>query len=93
LTLLEQRKQALLLKKRKKEAVLLIEKERYLQLHRRECRLLRKYLAKLPYRCRGLYFKFVDVKKNTHLLVDEFASFMADTHSVRETETFKFRYN
>jgi len=78
MSLLEQRKAALLLKKRKKEAALIIEKYRYLQLHRRECRLLRKYLAKLPYKCRGLYFKFVDVKRNTHLLYDEFAQFMAD---------------
>ena len=54
--------------------------------------MLRRYLAKLPYRCRGLYFKFIDVKKNTHLLVDEFVAYMADTHGVRATETFDLRY-
>ena len=50
-------------RKKWKQSVLLIEKYRYAQLHRRECRLLRQYLAKLPYECRGLYFKFIDEKK------------------------------
>jgi len=74
--LIEQRKRALEMKKIKKAAALKIETARYRQLHRRECRMLRKYLARLPYEGRGLYFKFVDLKKNTHMLVNDFVGFM-----------------
>lgn len=80
------------MKKRRKEAVLTIEKHRYAQLHRRECKLLRKYLLKLPYRCRGLYFKFIDVKRNTHLLVDEFANYMETANGLRPQESFNLKY-
>lgn len=36
----------------------------------------------LPYECRGLYFKYVEVRKNTHDLVHGFASYMADVHKI-----------
>ena len=81
-------------RKKWKASVLLIERARYAQLHRRECRLLRKYLATLPYECRGLYFKFIDVKKRTHHLVDSFVSYMAAFHNVGpQQEGFDLRYD
>jgi hypothetical protein len=61
--MIERSKRALMMKKVKKAAALKIEAARYRQLHRRECKMLRKYLARLPYECRGLYFKFVLLKK------------------------------
>lgn len=77
-----------------KQAVLTIEKHRYAQLHRRECRLLRKYLARLPYECRALYFKFIDIKKNTHYLVNNFVSYMENFYRVAPgaEEGFDLRY-
>ena len=80
LLMVEQRKKAMQLKKDKKAAALKIEAARYRQLHRRECRLLRSYLARLPYECRRLYFKFVEVKKSTHLLVNDFVGYMEDSY-------------
>ncbi len=80
------------MKKLRKQCVLKIEKARYRQLHRRECRQLRKYLARLPYECRGLYFKFVDVKKNTHMLVNDFVGFMEDAHRLKVVDTVELRY-
>ena len=47
-----------------KEAVKVIERERYKQLHRRELRELRIFLRTLPYDCRRVYFKFIEVKKS-----------------------------
>ena len=79
---IEQRKRLLLNRKLWKQAVLTIERHRYAQLHRRECRLLRRYLARLPYECRGLYFKFVDIKKNTHFLVNSFVNYMETFYKV-----------
>ena len=43
---------------------------------------MRKYLATLPYECRGLYFKFIDVKKNTHYLVNSFVSYMENFYKI-----------
>ena len=83
----------LLMKQKWKASVLVIERERYRQLHRRECRLLRKYLAKLPYECRGLYFKFIDIKKRTHNLVNNFVQYMEDAYNVQAGETFDLRYD
>ena len=80
-------------RKKWKQSVLIIEKHRYAQLHRRECKLLRKYLARLPYECRGLYFKFVDVKKNTHFLVNSFVNYMEAFHNVTADDGFDLRYN
>ena len=93
LTLLEQRKRALLMRKKQKESVLIIERNRYAQLHRRECRMLRRYLAKLPYECRGLYFKFIDVKKSTNLLVNSFVQYMEDMHNICAGDTFEMKYD
>lgn len=90
--LMEQRMRLMELKKRKKQAVLLIEKERYKQLHRRECRLLRKYLARLPVECRALYFKFVDLKKNSHMLANDFVGYMQDAHRIKVVDTVQMRY-
>lgn len=84
--MIEQRKRALEMKKVKKAAALKIEKARYRQLHRRECRLLRKYLARLPYECRGLYFKFVGLKRESHMLVNDFVGYMQDAHRIRVTK-------
>jgi len=89
---IEQRKKWLLNRKRWKQSILIIEKHRYQQLHRRECRLLRKYLARLPFECRVLYFKFVDVKKNTHYLVNSFVNYMETFHKVNADESFDLRY-
>lgn len=72
--------------------VLKIEMARYRQLHRRECRMLRQYLKRLPYECRGLYFKFVDIKKNTHLLVNDFVGYMAESHKLKVVDTVELRY-
>ena len=74
--MIETRKRALELKKVKKAMALKIEAARYRQLHRRECRELRKYLKRLPYECRGLYFKFILLKKESHLLVNDFVGYM-----------------
>jgi hypothetical protein len=52
------------MKKKRKESVLIIENARYRQLHRRELKMLRGYLKRLPYECRGVYFKFMEVKKS-----------------------------
>ena len=79
-------------KKRRKQAVLFIEVQRYRQLHRRECRLLRSYLARLPVECRALYFKFVDLKKNSHMLVNDFVGYMADAHRIKVVDTVQLRY-
>ena len=79
-------------KKRRKQAVLFIEVQRYKQLHRRECRLLRTYLARLPVECRALYFKFVDLKKNSHMLVNDFVGYMADAHRIKVVDTVQLRY-
>jgi hypothetical protein len=80
------------LKKDKKAAVLKIEAARYKQLHRRECRLLRTYLWRLPYECRRLYFKFVEVKKSTHLLVNEFVGYMEDSHRLQVSDALQMKY-
>ena len=93
LSLIEQRKRMLLNKQKWRASVIIIERERYKQLHRRECRLLRKYLAKLPYECRGLYFKFIDIKKRTHNLVINFVQYMEDAHNVQTGETFDLKYD
>ena len=37
-------------------------------------------MIRLPYECRGLYFKFVDVKKNTHMLVNDFVGYINDAY-------------
>ena len=55
-----------MLAKKRKESVKIIENARYRQLHLRELATLRKYLAKLPYECRGVYFKFMDIKRSTN---------------------------
>lgn len=91
--MIEQRKRMLLNRKLWKQSVLTIERNRYQQLHRRECRLLRQYLAKLPYECRGLYFKFIDVKKRTHYLVNSFVDYMEAFHKVSpDQEGFDLQY-
>ena len=81
--MIETRKRALMMKKVKKAAALKIEAARYRQLHRRECRMLRKYLARLPYECRGLYFKFILLKKQSHLLVNDFVGYMEQAHRIK----------
>jgi hypothetical protein len=34
----------------------------------------------------------VDVKKNTHLLVNDFVGFMAEAHKLRVVDTVELRY-
>ena len=53
-----------------------IEKLRYRILHLRELKLLRFYLKKLPYECRGVYFKFLEVKKSSNELLHSYMSFI-----------------
>ena len=55
--------------------------------------MLRKYLATLPYPCRGLYFKFIDVKRQTHHLVNSFVTYMQDAHNIEAGDTFDLKYN
>lgn len=52
--------------KKRKQAALKIENAWYRQLQLRELRILRTYLKKLPYECRRVYFKFMDVKKSSN---------------------------
>ena len=59
-----------------KKAVLVIEAARYKQLHRRELRELRRFLLKLPYECRRVYFKFMEVKKQANILQYQYNRFM-----------------
>jgi hypothetical protein len=46
----------------------------------------------LPYECRGLYFKFVDVKKRTHMLVNDFVGYMQDAHRIKVVDAVELRY-
>ena len=55
--------------------------------------MLRRYLARLPYECRGLYFKFIDVKKGTSQLVNSFVNYMQDMHNVTANDGFEMRYD
>lgn len=59
----------ILLERKRKESVRIISEARYRQLHRRELRLMRAYLARLPYECRTLYFKYLQVKKSNAALI------------------------
>ena len=69
---MEEARKRLALKKKIKESVLIIERARYRQLHRRELKMLRSYLKRLPYECRGVYFKFMEVKKTQNEIVHQF---------------------
>ena len=62
--------------KKQKAAVLRIEVLRYRILHLRELKLLRHYLGKLPYECRGVYFKFMDVKRSSNELLNSYMNFI-----------------
>lgn len=73
---MERARQHIVMQKKRKEAVLFIEKARYRQLHLRELRMCRKYLKRLPYECRGVYFKFMDVKRAQTELKYSMNSFM-----------------
>ena len=64
--------------KERKKAVKIIENVRYRQLHLRELKILRMYLKRLPYECRGVYFKFMDVKKSTNELVHSYMRFVGN---------------
>ena len=66
----------IIMAKKRKEAVLIIENGRYKQLHRRELKMLRKYLKRLPYECRGVYFKFMEVKRSSNELQNNMNSFL-----------------
>jgi len=61
-----------------KESVKIIEAARYRQLHLRELRMCRKYLKRLPYECRGVYFKFMDVKRSSNELMHSYKSFLGN---------------
>jgi hypothetical protein len=81
---MERARNHLLMQKKRKEAVLLIEKARYRQLHLRELRMCRKYLKRLPYECRGVYFKFIDVKRAQTELQYSMNSFVQNQNLARE---------
>ena len=66
---MEEAKKKIEMARKTKEAVIVIENARYKQLHIRELRILRMYLAKLPYECRRVYFKFIEVKKSSYELM------------------------
>lgn len=63
---IEEAKQKLIMQRKRKDAVVTIENARYRQLHLRELRELRRYLLKLPYDCRRVYFKFMEIKRSTN---------------------------
>jgi len=68
------------LEKNKYSAVRTIEKFRIKQLQRRELRRVRLFLRQYPFECRAIYFKFMDVKKNTNQLINEFTQYLVDSH-------------
>lgn len=90
--MIEQRKKGLEMKKVRKQAVLKIEAARYKQLHIRECRQLRKYLAKLPFECRTLYFKFIQCKRSQNVLMNEFVGYMQDQFKLKVVDTVNLKY-
>jgi len=75
---IEAAKRKILLAKKKKESVKIIEKCRYRILHLRELRILRMYLRKLPFECRSVYFKFIDVKRTQNELVRSYMNYFGN---------------
>lgn len=73
---IQEAKDRIIRQRRIKQAALVIEAARYRQLHRRELRELRRFLAKLPYECRRVYFKFMEVKKSANILQYQYNRFM-----------------
>lgn len=72
------------MKKSQKEAVERIERWRLRTLQLRELRMIRKLLAKYPFECRVTYFKFLEVKKRTNMLITEFVDFLYDSKGEEE---------
>ena len=72
-----------------KKSVKKIEDARYRQLHLRELKILRGYLARLPYECRGVYFKFIDIKRSTNELQNGLNRYMG---SQNDMPGMNFRY-
>ena len=83
-------RQKILQKRNEKAAVLKIEGLRYRILHLRELRLLRFYLAKLPYECRGVYFKFLEVKKSSNELLNSYMSFIGHNQEMASALNLKY---
>lgn len=79
-----------MMKKKRKEAVLIIENARYYQLHRRELKLLRTYLGKLPYQCRTVYFKFVDVKRSSNQLMNSYMAFVGSNQELAQALNLRY---
>lgn len=86
---IEEAKQKIMMQRKRKEAVVTIENARYRQLHLRELRELRAYLHKLPYECRRVYFKFMEIKRSTNELVHQYHSYMDRKAMPQEMQ---FRY-
>lgn len=86
---IEEAKQKIIMQRKRKEAVIIIENARYRQLHLRELRELRRYLLKLPYDCRRVYFKFMEIKRSTNQLVQQYHSYMDRKAMPKELQ---FRY-
>lgn len=59
---------------------------------RRELRRVREYLRRFPYECRSIYYKFIDVKKNTNQLITEFVSYLCDVNKIEGIENLDLRY-
>lgn len=64
------------MQRKQKQAVIVIENARYWQLQQRELRELRQILARLPYECRRVYFKFLEIKKSTTQLVAQYNKYI-----------------
>lgn len=68
----------------------MIERARYRQLHRRELKLLRSYLLRLPYECRGVYFKFIDVKRSSFELQHQYQTFVGSNQAKDQALNLKY---
>ena len=82
---IEEARRRVIMQKKMKEAVRTIERIRYRILHLRELRLVRQLLKRLPYECRGVYFKFMEVKRSSNELMNSFTSFLDNNQQMAMT--------
>ena len=87
---MEAAKIKIIMAKKRKEAVIIIENARYKQLHLRELRVLRSYLLRLPYECRGVYFKFIEVKKSSHQLMSQYYNFIGANNEMAQALNLRY---
>ena len=80
----------IIMAKKRKEAVIVIENARYRQLHLRELRVLRMYLKKLPYECRRVYFKFIEVKKSSFELMHQYRNYVGQNDEMAQALNLRY---